>query len=121
MFTKIKLVQNRLLNICLILVLSLAIIPEIVFAHENTHSNSEISATVSEETNSCDDHGCPILPVAPFHHCVVCCAVSHLYIDQLTGISLHFSNIPQSRFMDGGVLYKELFSKTLFRPPQSIL
>ncbi len=101
MFTKTTLMKNGLLNICLVLVLSLAIIPEIVFVHENTYSNnSKISPTVSEETDSCDEHDCPILPDAPFHHCVVCCAVSHLYIDQLTGIFLHFNNIPQSHFMD---------------------
>ncbi len=92
--------QNRLLNICLILVLFLAIIPEIDFVHENTCSNSEINPAVSEETNSCDEHDCPIFPEESFHHCVVCCAVSHLYIDQLTGIFLHFNNIPQSHFMD---------------------
>ncbi len=121
MFTNMKSRQIRLTKVCLILVLSFSILPDVVFAYEDTYNKAEIDSTLSDETNSCDEHNCPILPDEPFHHCAVCCAVSHFYIDQLTGIIFHFNNIPQSYSMDGDVLYKELFSKTLFRPPQSIL
>ncbi|MHC4268302.1 MAG: hypothetical protein ACYSTS_07530 [Planctomycetota bacterium] len=121
MLTKITLRHCRLLKVCLVLVLSFSILPDVVFSHEVSYNKAEIDSTFSKETNSCDEHNCPLLPDEPFHHCAVCCAVSHFYIDQLTGIILHFNNIPQSYSMDGDVLYKELFSKTLFRPPQSIL
>ncbi len=121
MTTEFKIRQNRLLKICMILVLSFSILPDVVFSHEDTYSKAVIDFTLSEETNSCDEHNCPILPDEPFHHCAVCCTVSHFYIDQLAGVILHFNKIPQSYSTDGDVLYKELFSKTLFRPPQSIL
>ncbi len=121
MFTNSNIIQGRLLKTCLILILSFSILPDTVFAYADAYNNAEVNTTLSQETNSCDEHNCPILPDAPFHHCAVCCAVSHFYIDQLTGIFLHFNNIPQSYSMDRDVLYKELFSKTLFRPPQSIL
>ncbi len=121
MITKMKIWQNRLLKVCLILVLSFSILPEVAFAHEESYNKAEIDSTLSEGANSCDEHNCPILPDTPFHHCAVCCSVSHFYIDQLTGIVFYFSNMPQPYSVDGGVIYKELFSKTLFRPPQSIL
>jgi hypothetical protein len=121
MYMEMNLWQNRLLKVCLILVLSFSILPDVVFSYEDTSDKAEIYSTLSEKTNSCDEHHCPTLPDEPFHHCAVCCAVSHFYIDQLPEIVLHFNNIPQSYSMGGEVLYNEHFSKTLFRPPQSIL
>ncbi len=120
MFANMKLRHTRLVKVCLIIALFFSVIPDVVFAHNDTFNKAGIDSTLPEEANSCDEHNCPILPDAPFHHCAVCCSVSHFYIDQLTGIILHFNNIPQSYSMDGEVLYKELFSRTLFRPPQSI-
>ncbi len=121
MITKMKLWQNRLLKVCLILVLSFSILPDVIFSHENISDKAEIDSTLSEETNSCDEHNCPVLPDEPFHHCAVCCAISHFFINQLGGINFHFDNTPQSFSMAEDVLYKDLFAKTLFRPPQSIL
>ncbi len=121
MLTKVKLRQNRLVKVCLILVLSFSVISDAVFAHKDTFNKAEIVSALSEETNSCDENSCPILPDAPFHHCAVCCSASHFYIDQLTGIVFHFNNIPQSYSVGVDVLYNEHFSKMLFRPPQSVL
>jgi len=111
----------RQIRILLILVLSFSILPEVVFSQEDIYDKVEIDSTSSEGTNSCDEHNCPVLPDEPFHHCAVCCAVSHFFINQLTGINFHFSNTPQSFLMNEDVLHKELFAKTLFHPPQSIL
>lgn len=108
----------RILKACLVLVLFLSIFPEVVFSQEDICKIDNVS---SEGTNSCDEHNCPVLPDEPFHHCAVCCAISHFFINQLSGINFHFDNTPQSFSMAEDVLYKDLFAKTLFRPPQSIL
>ena len=121
MLTKIKLRQIRLLKVCLILVLSFSILPDVVFSQEDIYDKVEIDFASSEGTNSCDEHNCPVLPDEPFHHCAVCCVISHFFTNQLTGINFHFDNTPQAFSMAEDVLYKELFAKTLFRPPQSIL
>ncbi len=121
MLTRMRLRQYRLVKVCLLLVLTFSVIPDVVFAHKDTFNKAEIDSVLSEETSSCDEHGCPVLPDAPFHHCAVCCSVSHFYIDQLTGIILHFNNIPQSHSVGLDFLYNEHFSKMLFRPPQSVL
>lgn len=118
---KMKSGHTRILKVCLILVLFFSIFPEVVFSQEDTYNKVEIGSTSSEGTNSCDEHNCPVLPDEPFHHCAVCCAVSHFFTNQLIGIDFCFSNTPQSSSMTEDVLYKELFVKTLFRPPQPIL
>ncbi len=117
----IKSRQNRLLKACLILVLFLSIFPEVVFSQEDIYNKVGVDIASSEGTKSCDEHNCPVLPDEPFHHCAVCCAISHFFINQLSGINFHFDNTPQSFSMAEDVLYKDLFAKTLFRPPQSIL
>ncbi len=111
----------RILKACLILVLFLSIFPEVVFSREDTYDKVEMDVASSDGTNSCDEHNCPVLPDEPFHHCAVCCAISHFFINQFSSINFHFDNTPQSFFMVEDVLYKNLFAKTLFRPPQSIL
>ncbi len=111
----------RILKACLILVLFLSIFPEVVFSQEDIYNKVEIDSVSSEGTNSCDEHNCPVLPDEPFHHCAVCCAISHFFINQLSGINFHFDNTSQSFSTAEDVLYKDLFAKTLFRPPQSIL
>ncbi len=110
-----------ILKACLILVLFFSIFPEVVFSQEDIYDKVEIDFASSEGTNSCDEHNCPVLPDEPFHHCAVCCVISHFFTNQLTGINFHFDNTPQAFSMAEDVLYKELFVKTLFRPPQSIL
>jgi len=105
----------------LILVLFLSIFPEVVFSQEDIYNKVEIDFASSEGTNSCDEHNCPVLPDEPFHHCAVCCVISHFFINQLSGINFHFDNTHQSFPMAEDVLYKNLFAKTLFHPPQSIL
>ncbi len=121
MFMNIKSGRIRILKACLILVLFLSIFPEVVFSQEDIYNKVDVDIASSEGTNSCDEHNCPVLPDEPFHHCAVCCAISHFFINQLTDINFHFDNTPQSFSMDEDVLYKDLFAKTLFRPPQSIL
>ena len=121
MFIEIKLSKIRILKVCLILVLSFSVLPEVVFSQEGIYDKVEIDFTSSEEANSCDEHNCPVLPDEPFHHCAVCCAVSHFFTNQSTGIIFHFNNTSQLSSITEGVLHKELFAKTLFRPPQSIL
>ncbi len=121
MFMKIKFGHNRILKVCLILVLFFSIFPEIVFSQEDIYDQTEIGFASSDRTNSCDEHHCPVLPDGPYHHCAVCCAISHFFINQLSGINFHFDNTPQSFSMDEDILYKDLFAKTLFRPPQSII
>jgi hypothetical protein len=116
-----KLKQVRLLKVFLIVVLCFSIFPEVVSSQEDTFNKVEIGFVNSEGTNSCDEHNCPILPDEPFHHCAVCCAISHFFTNQLIGVNFHFDNTPQSFSMAEDVLYKELFAKTLFRPPQPIL
>jgi len=118
MFMKMKI---RLLRICLVLVLIFSIFPEVVFSFEDTSDSVRIGSASSEGTNSCDEHNCPILPDKPFHHCAVCCTVSHFFTNQSTGVILHFNNTSQLSSTTEDVLYKELFAKTLFRPPQSTL
>ena len=121
MFMKMKYGHLRVLKACLILVLFFSIFPEVVFSREDICDKAEISSVSSEGTNSCDEHNCPVLPDEPFHHCAVCCVISHFFTNQLTGINFHFDNTPQAFSVAEDFLYKELFAKTLFRPPQSII
>ncbi|MCR4289054.1 MAG: hypothetical protein NUV86_02185 [Candidatus Scalindua sp.] len=116
-----KLGRARILKACLISVLFLSIFPEVVFSQEDTRDKVEMDVASSEGANSCDEHNCPVLPDEPFHHCAVCCAISHFFINQFSDINFHFDHTPQSFSMTEDVLYKDLFAKTLFRPPQSIL
>ena len=111
----------RILKVCLILVLSFSILPEVVFSQEDIYDKVEIDFTSSEGTNSCDEHNCPVLPDEPFHHCAVCCVISHFFTNQLTENVFYFNNTSQPSSITEDVLHKELFAKTLFRPPQSIL
>ncbi len=117
----IKFGRIRILKTCLILVLFFSIFPDVVFSQEDVYNKQEIDIASSEGTNSCDEHNCPVLPDEPFHHCAVCCTISHFFINQLSDINFHFDNTPQSFLIAEDVLYKDLFAKTLFRPPQSIL
>ena len=121
MFIKMKNGHIRMLKSCLVLVLFFSIFPEVVFSQKDIYDKGEINSVSSERTDSCDEHNCPVLPDEPFHHCAVCCVISHFFTNQLTGINFHFDNAPQSFSMAEDVLHKELFAKTLFRPPQSIL
>ncbi|MDR4498324.1 MAG: hypothetical protein MRK02_10455 [Candidatus Scalindua sp.] len=110
-----------IVRLCLIFFLSSSTLTEVVFAFENTYNVGEIGSASSEGTNSCDEHHCPVVPNQPCQHCPVCCAVSHLFTNHLTAVIFHFNNSPQSYSIPEDVLYKELFAKTLFHPPQSIL
>ena len=121
MFMEIILRNIRILKVCLILVLSFSILPEVVFSQEDIYDKVEIDFTSSEGTNSCDEHNCPVLPDEPFHHCAVCCVISHFFTNQLIENVFYFNNTSQPSSITEDVLYKELFVKTLFRPPQSIL
>ena len=115
-----KLKRVRLFKACLVLILFITIFPEVVFS-QDIYNEVEIDSVSTDRTKSCDEHNCPVLPDEPFHHCAVCCTISHLFTNQLTGINFHFDNTPQVFSIDEDVLYKDLFAKTLFRPPQSIL
>ena len=84
MFMEIKLKRIRILKVCLILVLSFSILPEVVFSQEDIYDKVKVDFTSSERTNSCDEHNCPVLPDEPFHHCAVCCVISHFFTNQLT-------------------------------------
>ncbi len=121
MFMAIRLSKIRILKVCLILVLSFSVLPEVVFSQEDIYDKVEIDSTSSEGTNSCDEHNCPVLPDEPFHHCAVCCVISHFFTNQLTENVFYFNNTSQPSSITEDVLHKELFAKTLFRPPQSIL
>ena len=121
MFMEIRLSKIRILKVCLILVLSFSILPEVVFSLEGTNDKVEIDSASSEGTNSCDEHNCPVLPDEPFHHCAVCCVISHFFTNQLIENAFYFNNTSQLSSITEDVLHKELFTKTLFRPPQSIL
>ena len=106
---------------CLILLLSLSIFPEAVFPLGDIYNDVEIGSASSEGTNSCSEHRCPVAPNQPCQHCPVCCAVSHIFTNQSTGITFHFNNSSQPYSTPEDVLYKGLFAKKLFRPPQSII
>ena len=121
MFMEMKLSKIRILKVCLVLVLSFSVLPEVVFSQEDVYDKVEIDFTSSEETNSCDEHKCPVLPDEPFHHCAVCCVISHFFTNQLTENVFYFNNTSQPSSITEDVLHKELFVETLFRPPQSIL
>jgi hypothetical protein len=121
MLMKENLRQTHTLRICLILILSFSIFPEFVFSYKDTCNKVGIGSASPEETSTCDEHNCPILPDEPFHHCAVCCALSHSFINPLTGIVFHFKDTPQPSSITEDVFYKELFAKTIFHPPQSIL
>ena len=111
----------RFLRLCLILIWSFSILPEVVFSFEDTYNKVGIDYASPEETNSCDEHNCPILPDKPFHHCAVCCVVSHSFIALPSGIIFHLSDTSQPSSITEDVLYKELFAKNIFHPPQTIL
>jgi|TARA_B100001079_G_scaffold39454_1_gene30825 hypothetical protein len=121
MFTEIRLSKIRILKVCLILVLSFSVLPEVVFSLEGTNDKVETNSASSERTNSCDEHNCPALPDEPFHHCTVCCVISPSFTNQSAENTFYFNNTSQLSSITEDVLYKELFTKTLFRPPQSIL
>ncbi len=121
MFIEVRPKQIRVLKVCLILFLAFSILPDVIFSQEDICDKVEIEFATSEGTNSCDEHNCPVLPDEPCHHCAVCCSISHFFSNQSTGVNFHFDNTPQVFSMDEDVLYNELFAKTLFRPPQSIL
>lgn len=118
--TVMSLQRVRLFKACLVVILCLTIFPEVVFS-QDIYDTIEIDSVSSARANSCDEHNCPVLPNEPYHHCSVCCTISHFFTNHITGINFHFDNTPQAFSMDEDVLYKELFAKTLFRPPQSIL
>ncbi|MBZ0109348.1 MAG: hypothetical protein K8F52_11840 [Candidatus Scalindua rubra] len=115
-----KLKQARLLKAFLVVVFCFSILPEVVSSHDS-YNKAEIGSAPSGCTNSCNEHNCPVLPDEPYHHCSVCCTISHFFTNQLTDINFHFDNTPQAFSMDEDALYKKLFVKTLFRPPQSTL
>jgi hypothetical protein len=121
MIMEIKLSRIRILKVCLILVLSFSILPEVVFSQEDTYDKVEIDSTSSEGINSCDEHNCPVLPDEPFHHCTVCCVISHFFTNQLIENVFYFNTTSQPSSITEDFLHKELFAKTLFRPPQPIL
>lgn len=121
MIIGMKLIRGRLLKVCLVLILCFSIFPEVVFSFEVNYNKVEIDSAFSEGTNSCNEHNCPIPPNEPFNHCSVCCVVSHSFITLSSRIIFHFSNTSQPSLMTEDVLYKELFAKTLFRPPKPIL
>ena len=111
---EIRLGKIRILKVCLILVLSFSVLPEVVFSQEDIYDKVEIDFTTSEGTNSCDEHNCPVPPDDPFHHCAVCCVISHFFTNQLTGNIFHFNNTSQPSSITEDFLHKELFVKTLF-------
>jgi len=110
-----------IVRLCFILLLFSSIFSEVVFSFEDSYNEVEIGSDSSKSANSCDEHHCPVVPKQPCQHCPVCCVVSHLFTNHLTAIILHFNNSSQSYSIPEDILYKELFAKTLFRPPQSIL
>lgn len=118
---KEKLRQIHILKICLALILSLSIFPDVGLPSENTYNKVEVSST-SEVTDSCNEHHCPILPTKPFHHCTVCCSLPHYYVGNLsTEVAFHSNNPLQSYSLTEDALYKELLAKTIFHPPQVVL
>ncbi len=119
METKSK--RIRVLRTCLILILSFSIFPEFVFSFEDTNYKVEIDSASPEGTSSCNEHHCPILPNKPYQHCAVCCVISHFFTNQLIENVFYFNNTSQLSSITEDVLHKELFAKTLFRPPQPIL
>ena len=121
MIMEIKLSRIRILKVCLILVLSFSILPEVVFSQEDTYDKVEIDSTSSEGINSCDEHNCPVLPDEPFHHCTVCCVISPSFTNQSAENTFYLNNTSQLSSITEDFLHKELFAKTLFRPPQPIL
>lgn len=106
---------------CLVLIFCFSILPEVIYSQEDVFNKLETGSASAEGTNSCDEHNCPVPPDEPFHHCAVCCTVSHVFTNQSTGIILQFSNSPRSSSTINNVLYNELFAKTLFHPPKSII
>lgn len=114
---KLKLI--RILKVFLILILFFSIFPETTFSFEDIYAGTDYAS--AEETNTCKEHNCPVLPNKLFHHCAVCCVLSHSFITLSSGIVFHFSNTFQPSSITGDILYKELFPKTVFHPPQSIL
>lgn len=121
MLMKMKLRQIRILKVCLILIMSFAILPEVVYSFEDAYDKAETVSASSDGTSSCDEHNCPVLPDKPFHHCAVCCVISHFFTNQLTSINFHIDDASRTSSITERVLHKELFAKTLFRPPQSTL
>ena len=112
MFMKMKDGHIRMLKACLILVLFFFNLSGGCFLLRKIFTIiGEIDSVSTEGTNSCDEHNCPVLPDEPFHHCAVCCVISHFFTNQLTYINFHFDNTPQAFSMDEDVPYKELFAK----------
>lgn len=115
-----RLRQIHILKVCLILVLTFSIFPEVVFSFGNANDKVEIVNASSEGTNSCNEHHCPIVPNRPCQHCPVCCIFSHYYVENISASIIFDINTSQPSSATEDILYKELFAKILFRPPQSI-
>ncbi len=113
--------QVHLLRVCFILLLCFSIFPEVVASHYSTNESAQLNSVSAQDTNSCNEHNCPIRPNEPYHHCSVCCIISHFFTNQAAENTFIFSNTPQLFSIAENVFYRELFEKTLFRPPQSIL
>ncbi len=111
----------RLFKACLVLVLCFSVLPEVAFSFTNTCNKVEIGSVSTEGTNPCNERNCPMIPGEPCQQCPVCCSFSPLYTNLSSSFVFHFDNTPQVFSIDEDALYKELFTKTLFRPPQSIL
>lgn len=116
-----KINRVRLFKAYLVLILCFTIFPEVVFSFTNTCNKVAIDSDSSEGANSCNEHNCPMIPGEPCQQCPVCCTFSPFYTNLSSSIIFHFNNTSQSSSITEDVLYKELFAKTLFRPPQSIL
>jgi hypothetical protein len=116
-----KLKQVRLCKVCLVLILCFSVLPEVAFSFTNTCNKVAIDSDSSEGANSCNEQSCPMVPGEPCQQCPVCCAFSPYYTNLSSSFVFHFSNTSQLSSITEDVFHKELFAKTLFRPPQSIL
>ncbi len=116
-----KLKRVRLFKACLVLILCFSVLPEVAFSFTNTCNKVEIDSGSSEDANTCDEQNCPMIPGQPCQQCPVCCTFSPIYTNLSSSFVFHFSNTSQLSSITEDALYKKLFTKTLFRPPQSIL
>lgn len=114
-----ELQQIRWLKVFLILCFS--VLPEVVFSFEDTFNKVKIGSASSEGTDPCNGQNCPVVPNQSCPNCPVCCNFSLLFTDLSPVVIFQFRDIYQFFSMTEDVLYKELFTKTLYRPPQSII
>ncbi|ODS29987.1 MAG: hypothetical protein SCARUB_04909 [Candidatus Scalindua rubra] len=116
-----KLKRVRIFKACLVLTLCFSILPEVVFSFEDSFDKVKINSLHLEETNTCNETNCPMIPGEPCQQCPVCCIFPHYYVES-TSMGVTFGIIAlQPSTLREDILYEKMLAKAIFHPPQSIL